>query len=182
MKCALFLLTDFNGDWQGFGSGVMVGDGLALTAKHVIQNAYRQHEKTQFPGDDILSRGTDQEFSTYTLTAKALKILAIQTHPNNPEVLMWDIETAWTDSFTDIAVLHLKPNIPNQKFPPIVSPFMTAELPPLGQHVAAFGYHSTDILHCMSREKFSDLLLRVHPTTTTGDVLAIAESEVYQFQ
>ncbi len=175
-KFSLFLMTEHKGVWKGFGSGVIIGDGLALTAKHVIQNAFRQNEKTQFPGEDLLSRGTDTEFAPYTLTAKALTIRAIHTQTKLPRLLMWEVETAWMDAFSDLALLRLQPSkhSANVYFESFVG--MTAEIPPIGQTVAAFGYHSPEVELCIRYEEYSELAVRIHPTTTTGEVLAVAES------
>lgn len=173
---SLALVTEVNGVWSGFGSGIIIGQRLALTARHVIKNAWRQNEKILLPQDDHLIRGTDEEFGGWESIAKELKFYAINYHRKQSRFLTWNVQTTWYDSFTDIAVLRLNPHCDGWEDFEWGKVTMTARLPDLNSAVYAFGYHSPRVDFLEKTGEYRVLSMQNEPTSSDGSVLQVCES------
>ncbi len=89
---------------------------------------------------------------------------------------MWNIQDAWFDSFTDIAVLKLEPFSEGCASYSWKKLGMTARLPRVGSEVSAFRYHSPLIEQISDSSSGLELFIRNDPTTSDGTVLQACES------
>lgn len=155
-------------DWRGFGTAILIGPHIALTAKHVFENAWRTFEKRRLlPQDDFLIRGTDRIFEHQELTG-SFPMIAHQVLENGKSARIWTITKLWTSPHTDIAVLRLTPWLGDYSgqlwrgFPELdISP------PSPGEKLSAFGYHSSQITVQENGNKI-EVVWQDDPTTTLG--------------
>lgn len=172
----LALAIEKNGNWTGFGSAVIIGERLALTARHVLQNAWKQQrERTLWPRDDFLLRDTGVEFGEWQRKG-AFKVFAINYQKQNSHSVVWNVESAWADSFTDIAILRLDPCSRGCESYEFKKLGMSARMPPVGAPVNAFGFHSPHIQLLGETEGEVSILVKNKPCDVSGIVLQECET------
>lgn len=133
-EIGILLLSEKSGVYTSWGSGVIVGPGLAITARHVFDGLSRYY------GEQEITPGTTQ--------GVGFSLQAIQINENGTQGLSWSIRQIAVDEDTDIAFLTLQgTNEKHQSYK--WRSFRMQLLPPRpGSVIAAFGYHhiSTDFL------------------------------------
>lgn len=112
------------------GTACLIGGNLAITAKHVVEDALKKFGSRQGPN------GT--EVCGYSL--KLLQVLP------GPTYNIWNVFTVWTCG-TDIAILHLGPDRSSAPYATVdwKAPVLRIIPPPTGQKVVAFGYRESKI-------------------------------------
>jgi hypothetical protein len=148
---SLRLIADFYPDSPTVvGSCVIFCGHLLLTAKHVL---------------------TDYVYSDRAgHTLHAVQIL------QGPQYAVWPVVRGWSHSSSDLALLHLaeRPDttdmaakIEHRQF--VIDPFP----PQIGESVAAFGYHSSQIKVSKNPNGSNHIDLRDEPTMSVGRVKAL---------
>jgi len=140
------------------GSGVMIGPGVALTAKHVIDDYW----------DHFDPRGR------WRSTADApFSIQAIQYVPSLDGFFYWNVWAASLTDRLDIAVLQLAPA---QDLPPEYNPglpHLDLSVPGVGTRVEAFGFPFPDLEYTRENETWT---LTHSPAGCTGTVTQVFPS------
>ncbi len=169
MEFAMSLAVEKNKRWYGFGTATVIGPNLALTAKHVVNNAFRSFDRRLIlPEDNFLLRGTDQANADYQI-AGTFRLYACNFIRKNNKIAIWNITKIWTCGNTDVAILRLSPlfncvEYDWKKFP------IQLKTPSVGQFVHAYGYHSSKLEFDDSGDVPS-LTWKDSPTMTAGQVL-----------
>ena len=126
---AMRVLVAFpNWELHMLGTASLISSYLALTARHVVEQALRLSTVSQV-GDKLeVSRG---------------QLQLLQVLPG-PHYRFWNVAQLWMTN-TDIAILHLALDSASDPDLPIswVSPRVRATPPPTGQKVVAFGYRES---------------------------------------
>ncbi len=119
------LLAEQSGDYQPIGSCVVVGGGIALTAKHVVEASWRCFEYTRNPR-------VGQIGSHY--------ITAFQYLEEHDATATWSVRCIDMSPDSDLAILTLTPqnNIAHQTTPTCFP--IDLNPPNVGDSVTAFGY------------------------------------------
>jgi trypsin-like peptidase len=158
-QIALRVLVEFTGgETHVVGTATLIAGHLAITAKHVIDDAIRrfgaQHKGVNFT-----------EVRDYAI--RLYQVLS------GPIYRVWNVYAAWYCE-TDIAVLHLglfKTSEPNGVIDWIV-PRLRSMPPPIGQKVIAFGYRES-VAEITPTADGYHLELQDKPTTSFGEVKRI---------
>ena len=114
---------------EPFGSGFFIAPNLALTARHVIAEMWREYNynpKLPFK---------DRELET-NFKVSAYKYLAGENEP-----AIWYAEMVWNSEFTDISFLSLKPvNKLAHDYRMTVQPELTMDMPQKEEQTTAYGF------------------------------------------
>lgn len=160
---AVVLVGDDGTTMRASGSGVLIGRCLAVTAKHVIEDLWRN-----------LSGNSRAFAGTQPLTAD-FRILALQFLSSRDDLAVWTVESVWGSGHSDLAILALAPlslNALSYEFPRQLA--LRVSAPPEGSIVAAFGF-SGSLVEAVSREPNLRLTWGLNPATTQGPVLNVFE-------
>lgn len=134
------------------GTAVMLTPGLALTARHVVDECLQLHNGIP-PGEP----GARQQLSA------GFHVRLFQFLDQGRSGLVWRGRRIHTSAYTDIAFIELlKPDGAR----PTPSPVMTALPPDAGSQVFAFGY---------PRSVVDEDKITLDPRTTSGAVLEVFE-------
>jgi hypothetical protein len=127
------LVAQKDQEYLSLGSGIIVGPGIALTARHVADAFANIYD-----GEPLGNLNSEGTFS----------LQALQFIENGTKFWAWDVGHIYIDPdprFTDIVFLRLQPTLQDQvdfKWRPVR---MLLCPPYEGAIVSAFGYHSTCI-------------------------------------
>jgi hypothetical protein len=143
-------------DWKFHvvGTATLIGAHLAVTAKHVLEDARDRFGAKQTP------RGIESGYS----------LRLCQVLPG-PIYRIWNVFKAW-NSTSDIAILHLgldRASVPEKKIE-WRSPLIRVTPPPSGQRVLAFGYRESQIEVTRGPDGAPHIELNDIPTTSAGVV------------
>lgn len=114
------------------GSGVIIGPGLALTAKHVLDDYW-----DQFDADHRWRRSEKAPFA----------IQAIQYVPRLDTFIRWDVWASSLSKDLDIAVLQIAPSADLPKDYEPVFPELDLATPEKGTEIQAFGFPFPDLTY-----------------------------------
>jgi hypothetical protein len=144
-------------DWQFqvVGTATMIGAHLALTAKHVIDEASKFFQRKKTPD------GEEQ-------SGASLRLLQVLPGPN---YRFWNVDSGWR-SCTDIAILHFSPDRTSEADVAIKwrSLPLRATPPPSGQKVVAFGYRESKVQVLKGPNGQAHIDINDKPTTSAGVV------------
>jgi hypothetical protein len=144
--------------YSPFGTGVIIGPHIALTARHVVDEFFQMHE-------GVNSRDRDQS-SEVKFAVQGFHFLEKGTR-----VSAWDVRKIYTLDGNDIAFLQLAPTLKSQ----LSYPWRTVALqllpPPVGTSIAAFGYHSNE----MKSDDKKEVTIGTNPYTSIGRVQEVHE-------
>lgn len=158
---AIVLIGDDGHTLRAIGSGVLVAPELALTAKHVMWDFWTAFQSP------IIPRGQDPISTSF-------RVLAMNFPGEDDNAAFGIVENMWGASFSDLAILHVRP------ISPVKSKYETAKLildalpPEPGQNIAAFGYPASSA-EALSRDPL-EIRWRISPCTTYGTVLQVFQS------
>ncbi len=147
-------------NWQYYvlGTAVFIAGHLALTARHVIEEAIRRYGATSTP------QGLD-------VTGFSLRLYQVLASPNRV-YRIWNISRAWISS-SDIAILHVGLDSSSEEADARVdwkSPRLRLMPPPSGQTVLAFGYREGKIEISEGADGTHHIVLNDIGTTSIGKV------------
>jgi len=150
-RIAMPILVRGSGGQHVMGTAVMLTSGLAITARHVIDECLHLHDGVA-PGEP----GVREEL-TATFHARL-----VQFADGGKDGVIWRTRRIHTSGYTDIAFLELfRPTNARR----CISPTMTIEPPAVGDTVYAFGYPKSDI------EPGDPIRVVLDPRTTSGTVV-----------
>jgi len=160
-KFALMLTAVRDGFFYPSGTATIVASHLAITAKHVVQDYWREFEpKTASPGEN----------------SGSFLIFAIQILNNGSLGASWNISRVWLSPFTDVAFLRLAPYSQSAQDYHWRKPILRLLPPAVGTRISGFGYCKSNI-----RTKRLDEMVQViwsqSPSTTIGEVIRIHEEK-----
>jgi hypothetical protein len=157
-EVALPLASRKGSNWWPSGTAVVVAPYLALTANHVIDDHWKQHEHQPLEGD----------------TTGSFELLAFQVLRDGEAGALWSVRRIWASPHTDAALLRLAPESDEAAAHSWTGVVLDFEPPPVGERVQAFGYHSPQLLQTpASTDDQIFLEWRDKPATTIGEVKAI---------
>jgi hypothetical protein len=147
--------------WKASGTAIIIGPGLAVTAKHVFDDFWGMFEKPRMaPGHN------PGDFS----------MVAGQFLNNGQELAIWNVSKVWTSAATDIAFLHLTPDSKSAAKHYWRSATLEISPPLPGSRVSAFGYHSP-IIGVDEADSQKAINWGVCPTTAIGEVIEVHEKQ-----
>jgi V8-like Glu-specific endopeptidase len=155
---ALLLLARDADTIHTLGTAVFVSPGLALTAKHVIEESWRMYGLS-----DVRMERRGRQTADY-------EILAVQYPGNNSYAAIWKIKGVWACLYSDIAAISLEPSDDLAKsyvFPKM--PTLSVLPPKEGENVSAFGYASSSVISLEGNQ----LNLSLNPLTAAGTVTEV---------
>ncbi len=160
---ALALTAKRDDDFYPSGTAIVIGQYLAITAKHVIEDYYCRCENSG-------------SMPTQGKRSLNFSINAIQVLKEGKAGALWNITRVWLSSWTDVAFLRLTPAsklAAEYKWrPPRI-----ALLPPrVNSRVSGFGYASSNI-HTRNLAEIDEVIWRTSPHTAIGEVLEIHERQ-----
>lgn len=155
-EIALRVIAELPG-WRFYqlGTAVLIGGRLAITAKHVLEHAFRRFGTTR----------TEKGGEVSTHSVRLLQVLP------GPIYRFWNVSRAWITS-SDIAVLHIELDRTSESEPNVQwrAPVLSVTPPPTGQKVLAFGYRESRIEVSETPEGGHHIELNDLPTTSIGEV------------
>jgi hypothetical protein len=156
-EVALLLVGYDNDQILPLGSAVFIAAGLAMTAKHVIEEFWKQ-------------MGSSRPFAGSTPLSGDFNILGVQYPGESDQAALWRVEMGWGSPFTDIIFLSMKP-ISDLAERNIGHGFVKLDLvpPTINERVVGFGYAASRA----QRSTSAEIRLELHPTTTGGIVTAV---------
>jgi hypothetical protein len=139
------------------GSGIMIGQRVAITAYHVIDELHNifDDERADRTGSNITTQFTLQ---------------AIHFPNNGTTGWAWDVRQVFHDDQLDVAFLRLQPTNEEQLSYNWRSPRLQLLPPPVGTVVSAFGYHSSETEIDRTSQRVQ---ITTNPFTSTGIVQEI---------
>jgi hypothetical protein len=148
---------DRNAHYHPIGSAVFIAAGLAMTAKHVINEFWRRMGPgTQFAGGDE--------------KAADFNIMLIQYPHEETEPALWQGSVGVGASFTDVFFLSVFPaNKLAESYKFTKTPMINVLPPAVGERVAGFGYAASEVISGNDTQ----LTLGLNPYTTSGIVSAV---------
>ncbi|MBL0745580.1 S1 family peptidase [Chryseolinea lacunae] len=118
-----------------FGSGVMLMEGYAATARHNIIGLYNHYNDYRKIGNDV----------TGTVTIRGVGLVAVHNYGNGDVPALWTIESAHFDALSDVAILRLSPrNDVAEKYHWKGCPKLNINPPRLNEVISAFGFTTFD--------------------------------------
>jgi len=138
------------------GSGLLLGAGLCITAKHVF--------------DDFLDRfgySSNEDMSITPL----FDVFVIQVRSEDREVLIWKVDCFWASPHTDALVLHLVPHSENSR--PVKQwkrPVLQLIPPVVGTRVHCVGYRLSELVSSDLKDEHTSISFKDIPTVSTGEV------------
>lgn len=127
------LVAQKDGQISCLGSGVIIGDKVAMTARHVVEAVCEYHE-----GSAITELRGKVGFS----------LQAIHFVTNGTKQLAWDVRQIYLHadpSFADIVLLGLEATTEEQQAYKWNTLLMQLLPPRVGSTISAFGYHTNKI-------------------------------------
>ncbi len=149
-----FCLGSFkNKNFSPGGVGVIIAEGIAITAKHVVESDIRALENTS-PSKSIELNYNMQ---------------AAQLYDNGKKLAIWNIKKIFFSPVTDIAFLSLEPY--NQEAWEYKWKSLGLDLipPKIGERIFAFGYSNVEI----KKPQKNHFEWRAIPMTSVGEVKEI---------
>jgi Trypsin-like peptidase domain len=142
-----------------FGTGVIIGPHIAITARHVIDEFFQEHE------------GVDPREREHLIDAK-FAVQALHFLEKGTKVSAWDVRKIYTLDGNDIAFLQLAPTLKSQLSYSWRGIVLQLLPPPVGASIAAFGYHSNEV-------EISDGQIKVstNPYTSIGRVQEVHDQQ-----
>jgi hypothetical protein len=155
---ALLLLGRDGETIHPLGSAVFVSPGLAITAKHVVEESWRVYGISDVP----MERRGGQ-------TAH-FEILAVQYPGDKSEAAIWIARGVWASLYSDIAAISVEPAHDLAKSYAFTRLPTLSVLPPVqGEKVTAFGYASSSVV-AMADDQLN---LSLNPLTAPGTVTEV---------
>lgn len=155
---ALLLLGRDEETIYPLGSAVFVSPGLAITAKHVVEESWRIYGTADVP----MERRGGQ-------TAN-FEILAVQYPGEKSDAAIWIARGVWACLYSDIAAISLEPADDLAKSHVFNNLPVLSVLPPIqGENVTAFGYASSSVATLTDNQ----LSLSLNPLTAPGIVTEV---------
>lgn len=156
-EMALPLYASFDGVLHASGTAIVVARGLALSARHVLED-YSRH-------------ATGQSLSEIGHTEASFSAMALQFLDQGKTAVWWVIRQVSTAPFLDIAFLKLVPTC--QKAADYKWGRLRIDLfpPKVGARVSAFGYTQSSV-----HTEADRVGLHQVPRTTHGKVVAVHEA------
>ena len=138
------------------GTATLIGTHLAITARHVLDEAMKSFKTNSTPGGKIGAEGG------------VLQLLQILP---GPIYRFWRVMTAWVTS-SDIAILHLGLDRTSESNAKIDwrGVALRATPPPSGQKVVAFGYRESTVNVTRGADGQAHIVINDKPTTSAGVV------------
>lgn len=156
---SLGLAAEKNGHFFASGSAVIIANGLALTARHVVNDFW-----DFFEPDPSTSAATERTGSH--------SMLAFQITRDGSSGALWAVHKLWHGPWTDLAVLALTPFSDEAAQARLYTPILRLEPPPVGETVCAFGFHTPRIVTDNNRTTW-----HVNPFSSEGTVVEVFERQ-----
>jgi hypothetical protein len=155
-QVALLLVGYTETEALPLGTAVFIAAGLAMTAKHVVEEFWRQ-------------LGDDRPFQGSTALEGNFRVVGVQYPGEEDAPALWLAEIAWGSPFTDITFLSLKPANPLAE-QNIGHNWVKLDLnpPAVGDSIVGFGYSAS-----RATKASEQIRLELHPTTTGGVVTEV---------
>lgn len=125
---ALAIKAHKDDHYYASGSAIIIGQHLAITAQHVIDDFYRE-----FEGEYLDATPNSEVAGTFHLQL-------FQILNNGKSGLIWNVTRLWSCNYTDIAVLRLSPTTQEALDYKWRSPKIDLIPPKVGERVSCFGY------------------------------------------
>lgn len=154
---ALPLTARKGGDFFPSGSAIIIGQNLAITAKHVIEGFM----------SDLGSEEVSPDHFKHKFALQAAQVL-----DSGETGVLWNVPKIWRSAHTDIAFLLLSPTTSESLS--FQWKALSLDLRPLqvGAKIAAFGYHTPRISHDQDSHQ-PIFYWTLSPTTSTGIVTEV---------
>ena len=146
-------------DFWVVGTAAMLGQGFAITARHVIDAC------TQRFG--LRVTGSQSFEMNYSMTAAQFWC---DNNDASPELILYDVRTVRTPTLGDLALLGLVQRTENPQRYDNKMPKFSLLPPKLGEQAVAFGYHSGRVEWDRSANAIGTL---GQPATAAGNVIDI---------
>lgn len=156
-RFALPVLAEGRADQHVIGSAVMITPGLAMTARHVIDECLRVYDGVP-PGEPGVTESLNARFH----------LRLVQFVDGGKKALIWRGRRVHTSAYTDIAFVELLKPDGAQSHPSLG---MTVEAPRVGDRVFAFGYPRGVI----NKDDMWSVTVTLDPRTTSGTVVEVFE-------
>lgn len=141
---SLQLVVQWKGEWWNAGSAILIGDRLALSAKHIIEFIY-----THIVGNSIPTGIPDYERTGYPIVLpEGCGMNAVQTIDSGKSSLQWSVSKLYPVGYKEVDLILLSLTAhPDQAVSPGCKSYKQKKLPRLwlyppavGQIVDAFGF------------------------------------------
>ncbi|MDR5726966.1 MAG: serine protease [Terriglobia bacterium] len=155
---ALLLLGRDEETVHPLGTAVFVSPGLAITAKHVIEESWRMYGHLDVPMERRGGQTAHYE------------ILAVQYPGSRSDAAMWIVRRVWASPYSDLAAVSLEPadNL-SKSYVFTKTPVLRVLPPDMGESVTAFGYASSSVITLEGNQ----LNLSLNPLTALGTVTEV---------
>lgn len=129
---AIAIASFHSGFYWASGTAMIIAPYLAITAKHIVDDHWRQHHGSPLP-------------TGRTEVTGAFLLFAFQAPADGPPCL-WSVQRIWSSNITDISILRLVPTSDSAKqFVGWMRIRINLLPPAVGSKIAAFGYHDSRI-------------------------------------
>lgn len=150
-------------EWHPSGTAIVIAPFLAITAKHVIEDYLQKY------GDLVPDRNYNGEKFEISAT---YSLVAHQFQEEGKVGVLWSITRLWVSGLTDVAFLELTPASESALKYKWQSARLNLIPPSVGERIAAFGYHSSEI-DIDEDETEIKVNWKNSPTTSIGEVLEV---------
>lgn len=154
-EVCLALTAHKNGEYRPSGTAIIIAKGLAITAKHVLEDFLKYF-------DDIRVNGTGLSLEG------SFNLLAFNIQANGTKGIVFNVTKLWISPISDIAILKLSVHKTSTdvKLPRSVT--VDFNIPSPGDRICGFGYPRPSI----NAEK-NKILWTTDPRTTTGEIIEV---------
>jgi hypothetical protein len=142
------------------GSAIIIGQNLAITAQHVIDDFYRE-----FEGKYLGAPPNSEIAGTFHLQL-------FQILNSGKSGLIWNVTHLWSCNFTDIAVLKLSPTTPETLNYKWRLPKIDLMPPKVGERISCFGYRKPKVTKTDNQIEW-----HVDSRTSIGEVKAVHDQK-----
>lgn len=153
---ALGIMAHRGGEYYASGSAIVIGQGIAITAQHVIDDFFRK-----FEGNYLDAAPNGEVEGTFHLQL-------FQILNKGQSGLIWNVTRLWSCNFTDIAVLRLSPTSQEALNHKWRLPIIDLMPPEVGERVSCFGYRNPKTTAIVNMIEW-----QVDSKTSIGEVKAV---------
>jgi hypothetical protein len=154
---ALSLIAERDDHWYPSGTAVVIAPHLAVTARHVIDDYWRQFD------DDRKLKSGDLEGTFGLLVQQVL---------SGGRGVLWAVRKLWRSPHTDLAVLLLDPYSKLARTYRWRCPMLRLRPPAVGNDISCFGYRGGSASAVVDREQIK-VKWTCSPSTAVGRVVEV---------
>jgi len=157
---ALAIKAHRDDKYYASGSAIIIGQNLAITAQHVIDDFFREFE------GNYISAPPNSE------VAGSFHLQLFQILNNGKSGLIWNVTRLWACNFSDIAVLRLSPTTQEALEYKWWLPKIDLIPPRVGERISCFGYRNPKITKISNKIEW-----QVDSKTSIGEVTEVHDQK-----